>query len=89
MSRVVAGIEGLDHQHARLRRADDGEALELAHAAVGLDMHVEVLDERGAGLAGAHAGELVDEVFDALDHRVFDFEDGFVRVHGESWDWRL
>ena len=48
-------------------------------------MHVEVFDERGAGLAGAHAGELVEEILDALDHRVFDFKDGFVRVHGGGW----
>ncbi len=50
-------------------------------------MHVEVFDERGAGLAGAHADKLVEEVFDTLDHCFFDFEDGFVRVHGGGWGW--
>ena len=86
----VAGgrrVEGLHHEHARLRRVDHRQALELAHSAVGLHVHVEVLDERRAGLAGAHAGELMNEIIDRFDHRFFDIEDGFVRVHGVCGIW--
>ena len=46
-------------------------------------MDIEVFDQRGAGLAGAHAGEFMGEVIHAFLHGFFDFEDGSVRVHDD------
>ena len=79
MSFVVCGVKGLDDEHARLRSGDDGELLELHLRAVGLD--VDVLDERGRGLARAHAGEFMGHVIGGLFHGGLGFEEDFVRSH--------
>ena len=74
-----AGVEGLDDEQARLGRGDERELLELHRRAVGF--HVDVFDERGRGLAGAHGGKFVLHVFEAFFHRGLGFEEDFVGVH--------
>ena len=47
------------------------------------DSPIEVLDQRWACLAGAHAGEFMGEVIHSFLHGFFDFEGGGVRVHDD------
>jgi len=68
-----------DQDHARFGRGDAGQ-LANPHLRT-VNLHHDVLDQAGRGLAGPHAGKLVlHDVFGLL-HLVFGFEQNVVCWH--------
>ncbi len=75
------GVEGGDLQQAGLRRADDGEFLELHPGPVGGHVDVDILRDGRRRLAGAHASEFLHGVGDGFFHGLLGLQLGGVCVH--------
>ena len=76
------GIVRLHREHARLGRGDEGDLFQRHRRAVGMDVHVDVVEEGGTGLAGADAGHLRGNEVGGFLHRFFGFEQEGFEVHG-------
>lgn len=75
-------IPRLDDERAEFRRGDAGQLADAHLRAIGVHHHV--LDQRGGGFAGAHAGELVQHHLLGLVHLVFRFQENVVECHTGS-----